>query len=82
MGFRTKKSKHDSRRLRDKRAGAGRGLCVVSFVPGPRALEGSGFSLRYGFVLGEEKPGGIPGGFTMHQNMVSAMLHWYTQAVV
>lgn len=64
LGFRAKKSKHVgaqvfprfSKAQRDKRGGAGRGLCVVSFVSGPRAPEGSGFGLGYGFVLGEEKP--------------------------
>lgn len=45
-----------SKAQRDKKTGAGRGLCVVSFVSGPCALEGSAFGLGQGFVLGEEKP--------------------------
>lgn len=64
LGFRAKKSKHVGAQLfrrfskawRDKRSGPGRGLCVISFVSGHCALEGSGFGLGYGLMLGKEKP--------------------------
>lgn len=56
LGFGAEKSKHVGAQAfprflkaqRDKRAGAGRGLCVVRFVSGPCALEGSGFRLGIG----------------------------------